>query len=178
MKQYTTRNGKIYTNRHIYNLCYDAMPTWKNSTYNNAYIKILAAVAANGGQKMDLYLKRIYGYVKNFDTFKTLVNFGFIEQVDPTVRRHMKFRITQDGLDLLEEAAYSKPVYDLIAFQEKEKAENEDILSLHLTLAGKAYMNEPEFINNVKQLIADHPAMERHLRKAIPFIDKFFESMK
>lgn len=151
-----------------------AAPTYKNPTYKNAYIKLLAYLNNHPGLTLEKCIAGTFGYQKNFDTFKTLVNFGFIDLIDPNVKfkTHMKFRISKYGKMLLEEAAWSKPVYDLVDFADKCKAENAEILSMQITHSG-LHLQERDFIMNIVTTIMDHPLCKKHVYASIPYFDEF-----
>lgn len=168
------RNGIVYENRRIFNGGRHA-PSYKNPTYNCAYIKLLAAVNTNEGKEMVWYLQHTFGKFINFDTFKTLVNYGFIDRETKMVGKRVKYmyKITEHGKSLLKEAAWSKPAYDLLEFVNKVKAEDEATLSLQLTLNGMAYMCEQKFAVSLAVVMSAHPTVNKHLRAGIPYINKF-----
>lgn len=179
MTQYAYRTGPckkfglMLPNRGIYSQQSWCAPKYENPTYNNAYIKFLAYLDKHPEITLKECVTRVYGCMKNFDVFKTLVNYGFIDRVDPDAKRNVKFCITKYGKMLLEEAAWSKPVYELVDFAREAKAENAAILSMQITIAGKAWLQDPEFIASIVATFDEHPIGKKHIYKFIPDFDEF-----
>lgn len=167
--------GTVLKNRKIYSQQNWCAPKYDNPMWSNAYIKILAYLAEHEGIEMKECLRKVFGKFVNFDTFKTLVNFGFIDKVDPDAKRHMKFKITKYGKMLVDEAAYSKWACELIEFAKKAKAKTAEEFCMQITLEGKAHLQTPEFIAKVTGTFDEHPVCKRRVYRAMPFFDEFLK---
>lgn len=161
-------------NRRIYRSgMYAPAPAYRCPTYDTAYMKILKYVSDHPECEMRDCLQNVFSTFKNFDIFKTLVNFGFIDKTDLNTRRHVKFVITEHGQRMLDEAQWTKPAHELIKFAKSVKAENAEVLSFQLTLAGKSYMAEQSFLQDVECIMKKHTYMKKRIYKAMPFFDDF-----
>jgi len=165
--------GMTLENRNIYSQQTWCAPKYDNPMWNNAYIKILAYLDEHEDIEMKECLRHVFGRFVNFDIFKTLVNFGFIDKTDPNVKRHVKFHTTKYGKMLLEEATYSKNACELMDFAKKVKAKSAEEFIVQMTLEGKAHLQSTEFIADVIETFEEHPVCERRVYRAIPFFDEF-----
>lgn len=147
---------------------------FKSPNMDHEYIKQLVLVERHPNTTKKLVLMELYGRIKNFGVFDSLVQYGVIVQTGTGKYKAPLYSITPKGEDLLKEARETAFIFDLINLVRGTKSKTLEELDINATLGGVHHMLEADFVKKVGSALNTYTWVKGKLKKNIPFLEDYF----